>query len=71
MIVNRMISKCKRQKSISAHLVLEVMMKLIKDRDKAKCKTIEVQHYSSKHMQLLKNENKELKRKIRELEGNR
>ena len=63
----QIIEKCKRQKTISTHLVLQTLNDLVEEHERLERKYKELQHYSNKHQQFTKSEIKKLKAKIKSL----
>lgn len=63
------IEKCKKQKTISTHLIVQDLIDFEQDYKQLQQKHKELQHYSNKHQQLMKMELKRLKamnQKLRE-----
>ncbi len=70
--LKKIVEKCKRQKSISTHLVLQALQNQQDKYQQLEQKHKELQHYSNKHQQLMKSEIKRLKainQKLREKNG--
>lgn len=67
--MSRFLDKCRKQKTVSAHLVVSELEKEIQRFNDLEKKYKELQHYSNKHQQLMKTEIKKLKainQKLRE-----
>lgn len=69
--LKKIIEKCKRQKTISTHLVLQALNELEKEHEQLQKKHKELQHYSNKHQQIMKSEIKRLKATNKNLRENK
>ena len=67
--LKKIIEKCKRQKSISTHLVLQVLQDQQDKYKQLEQKHKELQHYSNKHQQTMKSEIQRLKALNKKLRG--
>lgn len=59
--MKRFLDKCRKQKSVSAHLVVQALETEQQRYQELEKKYKELQHYSNKHQQLIKTEIKRLK----------
>ncbi|MER2058014.1 MAG: hypothetical protein ABTA16_04270 [Niallia sp.] len=65
--VKKIMEKCKKQKTISTHLVLATIESMHNELAELHEKHKDLQHYSNKHQQLMKTEIQQLKEKNRKL----
>lgn len=59
--MSKFLNKCRNQKTVSAHLVVDELEKQLQRYEELVKKHKELQHYSNKHKQLMQSEIKRLK----------